>query len=330
MTLKMKRYSYDIVIWLGLVLLRILTEDASTEIMNLIISTSMFYFSYAVIFYSTTYVYDKKIKKIGFIVKPFMFFFVFIIGIAMIRISAGVSEFFFSIKTPFDNEGLGIYRSILFMLFGLVYQVIRTKNQLRFKSNQLEIEKKYAELQFLKYQINPHFFFNTLNNIYGLAYKKDDMAPKLILKLSETMRYVIYETAKDFVDVNAEINFLRNYVELEKLRLTNPQSVKFECDFNYINSKIAPLILLNLVENCFKHGNLSDNDAYLEIRIWKENECLNFSSENSFTKNNKLKVGGVGSENLMKRLKLIYNNNYTYDVNVEDNVYFAFLSIPLN
>jgi two-component system, LytTR family, sensor histidine kinase AlgZ len=185
----------------------------------------------------------------------------------------------------------------------------------------LKNEKIKAELMLLKSQINPHFFFNTLNNLYGLVAKDPLKAQELILKLSDMMRYSIYEGEKDTVALREEIVFLKNYIELHKMRYHKQIIVDFNCEVDE-NRKIVPLLFIILLENSFKHGieNLREN-AYIKMNLTTSQNEICFAIENNYEKAEN--QSGIGLKNLKRRLELIYQNKHELSFSVTESVYQA-------
>lgn len=205
-----------------------------------------------------------------------------------------------------------------FFLLGLgIFWVVR---QLVFMSK-LKNEKMKAELMLLKSQVSPHFFFNTLNNLYGLVAKDPQKAQELILKLSDMMRYSIYEGEKDTVGLREEISFLKNYIELHRMRYHKEISVDFICAVDG-NQKVVPLLFIILLENAFKHGveNLREN-AYIKMNLTTSENEICFTIENNYDKAES--QSGIGLKNLKRRLELIYPNQHELTFSITENVYQA-------
>ncbi|MBK9269971.1 MAG: sensor histidine kinase [Saprospiraceae bacterium] len=169
-----------------------------------------------------------------------------------------------------------------------------------------------TELQFLKNQINPHFLFNTLNNLYALTLKKSDYAPEVVLKLSDMMRYMLYECNEKWVSLSKEIQYIKNYVELERIRLSKQADITVETEGEPEGIYVAPLLFIPFIENSFKHGLKTSLDgAYIKAKFIIRSETVEFIVRNSksqmmpgFAK--KHKVGGIGLTNVRKRLELLY------------------------
>lgn len=197
----------------------------------------------------------------------------------------------------------------------------------------LENEKLNAELNYLKAQINPHFLFNTLHNLNYLAQVKSEQASEVIVKLSNIMRYMIYESNKTHVALGQEINYIRDYLDLESIRLNNSYSLKFNTDNVDSEIRIAPLLLIPLVENAFKHG-VSDrqSDSKIEIYLECDKKSLHFRVINSLKDDQSGKEeegSGFGLKNLKHRLSLSYPDKHTLKTEKKENEFIADLSLTI-
>ena len=193
----------------------------------------------------------------------------------------------------------------------------------------LENEKLIAELAFLKSQINPHFLFNSLNNIYSLTYQKSDKASEAVMKLSEIMRYMLQESNEPTVKLSREIRYLENYIELQKLRFKSKAYIDFIITGDIAEQSIAPLILIAFVENAFKHGDVSDASSPIRIRIEIANNILQFELWNKKSGQNKDETSGIGLNNVRRRLELLYTQRYTLSINEQQLTYYCKLSLDL-
>jgi len=225
---------------------------------------------------------------------------------------------------------------VKFLLVGLVstgYKVTSDWLSLQNEKRELESQNLQSELKFLKSQINPHFFFNTLNNLYALTLKKSDLAPEIVLRLSEMMRYMLYESNEKEVTLDKEIKYVMNYIELEKLR----QGEKFQVNFNLNGQpngkKIAPLMFIPFLENSFKHGlDTQINSGYVNIEMNLNDDSVELDIENSKPATPlpaKEKSGGIGLENVKRRLKLLYPEKHQLDITDEADSYKVNLNIQL-
>ncbi len=196
------------------------------------------------------------------------------------------------------------------------------------KSN-LENENLIAELAFLKSQINPHFLFNSLNNIYSLAYQKSEKTPEAILKLSEIMRYMLYESNEDKVALSDEIRYLENYIELQKLRFKDNIYIKFDINGDPLGLMITPLVLISFVENAFKHGIATDIENPISIVLNLSDGKLLFHVSNIKSSMNKDITGGIGLQNVQRRLSLIYKDRYRLHIDDNNDIYNCELYLNL-
>ena len=195
----------------------------------------------------------------------------------------------------------------------------------------LEMEKQQTEteLNLLKQQINPHFFFNTLNNLYALSITKDERTPEVVLQLSELMRYVIYKGQSKQVALKEEIAYLEDYVQLQKIRIHQKLDFHFEKEIEDPKLQIPPLLFIILVENAFKHGiEPAANAAYLQLKLKASKEGLIFECINSVEEDEVLH-SGIGHKNLRRRLELLFPNRHQLQLQMKDNQYHAILSLKL-
>ena len=194
---------------------------------------------------------------------------------------------------------------------------------------QIKNENAKTELLHLKSQVNPHFFFNTLNNLYGLVGSDAEKAQKLILKLSDMMRYSIYEGEKDLVTLDEEVAYLKNYIELHKMRYRKEINVEFDVQMDG-EIKVMPLLFIILLENAFKHGieNLR-KDAYVHLSMKTKNDKVLFEIENDFDAEQPKEEDGIGLKNLKRRLELVYPKKHTLNSSTKENIYKAKLTLQL-
>jgi two-component system LytT family sensor kinase len=193
----------------------------------------------------------------------------------------------------------------------------------------LENQRLSAELSFLKSQINPHFLFNSLNSIYSLAYQKSDTTPEAILKLSEIMRYMLYECNDNKVELTKELQYLQNYIDLQKIRFGNKAFIDFEVTGEVTNQHIVPLLLISFIENAFKHGIANDALAPIKLKINLEDGHLYFFIQNKKHTHNRDSSGGIGLANVRRRLDLLYPGKYNLDIRDEADTYTCQLSLVL-
>ncbi|RFS14679.1 sensor histidine kinase [Emticicia sp. C21] len=193
----------------------------------------------------------------------------------------------------------------------------------------LVTEKLNAENAFLKNQLNPHFLFNTLNNIYSLALNQSPKTPEAVMKLSELMRYMLYESNQEKVSLETELTYLNNFIELQKIRYSGQTYVDFQVIGDVSSQRIAPLMLIPFVENAFKHGIVQDVNHPLSIQLLANQNNLSFTVKNQLANQNKDKYGGVGLENIKKRLNLIYPKSYHLEIQNDAESYSSELNLIL-
>jgi len=188
-----------------------------------------------------------------------------------------------------------------------------------------------AELAWLKNQINPHFLFNTLNNISSLTQIDADAAQDAIAQLSDLLRYAMYETNKNTVPLGGEVEFMRNYIELMKLRCNEQTSVNYQLSIDSEQVEVAPLLFVSLIENAFKHGVSSGRPSAISIKLEQHQGQLTFICDNTnYPKNDKDRSGsGIGIENTRRRLELMYADRYEWEQTLEDNIYHVMIKLKL-
>lgn len=209
----------------------------------------------------------------------------------------------------------------------LVFKLYNDKQRL----SKLNEQKKTAELTALKNQLNPHFLFNTLNNLYVLALKKSDDTTMVIQKLSEILDYILYKCDEEFVPLENEVSLIENYLALEKIRYGDRAKISFRKNITG-KEKIAPLLLLTFIENAFKHGVKEEiNQAKIEIEISKNDEELNFSIKNSKPKGIEIveEKKSIGLQNIKKQLDLLYPKAYDLMIQNQPNSFSANLKLSI-
>jgi len=234
--------------------------------------------------------------------------------------------------------------SSLFSLIGIVLYVFISSafhlfrewyalKEIEKKAAQAELAKIRAELEALKLQINPHFLFNALNSLYSVSLTDASKTPETILKLSEIMRHMLYKSDVEKTDLGIEIDYITNYLEIQKLRFEGKINIQFGTNNLNLKSQIAPLLFIHYIENCFKHVNYDESGAFIDIKIEQKNESLDFVAQNSIHAD-KLKIhnsiGGIGMENIKKRLIYLYPDKYQLTIKEEQNIFSVNLNLNLN
>lgn len=236
-----------------------------------------------------------------------------------------------SFKTEYSGETFFMGYSMASVFFFGIVRHIYNYTTLKNAAKQLRIEKQEAELNYLKSQTNPHFLFNTLNNIYSLARDKSDLAPESILRLSKILRFMLYETGGAYIAIEQELKIIADYIALEKLRYDDSLRINFNYDIEDMKQALPPLLLIPLVENAFKHGvsetrNLPFVDIHLSVNQRQlifvvKNSAESFSGEQTVKEN-------IGLSNLRRQLQLLYSN---YDLSFKqvESVFTTTLKINL-
>lgn len=227
-----------------------------------------------------------------------------------------------------------IMPSMFYVLIVAIGTIIKTLSE--FYSDQqkkliVESQRTSTELNYLRKQTNPHFLFNSLNSIYSLAHKKSDLVPDAIVTLSEMMRYMLYETDNKTVALEKEIDYIKNYIDLQKLRLNNIENININVHGETKNKFIEPMLLISFIENAFKYGTDYKGTAYVKIVIRIENDNLSFLAENRIENNKKdPENSGIGLTNIQNRLNLLYPNAHELDIQANEQFYRVLLNIQLD
>jgi hypothetical protein len=227
-------------------------------------------------------------------------------------------------------EKYGIWRYMLDNIYfgavciGVGISAFLLDNQVTNQRKQAELlqQNREAELLFLRSQVNPHFLFNTLNNIYSLVYEQSPKAPNAMLQLSELMRYILYEK-KELVSVSREWSYIENFITLQKLRFDHELQSNIAVNGNTDQQWIPPYLLIPFIENAFKHGDFR-NDP-LNIRLNVSSARMDFEISNKISTRNKDESGGIGMDNVKRRLELLYPGKHALTCKTEDGYYIAHL-----
>ncbi len=272
-----------------------------------------------VVFYTLLY-YFFQTEKIKFrATNPTLKYLFFGISIPLlvygIQVTTGTDGFF--------TNAIRIFLTIeiAYLIFYWVYKYRRGIQQL--KSDKLE-----AELMLLKNQINPHFFFNTLNNLYSLIKKDADAAQDYVLKLSDLMRFTIYDSGKESVMLKDEVSYLINFIDLQTARYHKEIDLNFEKTIKNSDASVAPLLFINLLENAFKHGvEKATDNAYVHVKLIEDDTKISFTVKNNYDAEDTSENEGIGLKNLKDRLNLLYPNSHKLCNSMEENIYTTTLEI---
>lgn len=219
-------------------------------------------------------------------------------------------------------------------LLNLWYKIEHENLQLEKRNMEIELKLKEAELKLLKAQIHPHFLFNTLNNLYGLVLAGSKNAPDIVLKISSLLDYMLYQSSKALVNLQDEIQYIKDYIELEKLRYSKLE-VRFAEKGQFMGQTIAPMLLQPFVENAFKHGISKDSDKqWLEISIIYSNNVIEFSVKNPKVDDTSYEQSdvseGIGLKNVQKRLDILYQGQHTLETIQDNDSFRVDLKLALN
>lgn len=328
--------------WLALFVVLMLADLRGSDytVGTVIASRSLDLFFYAIVVYiSLLYLFPTYLKK-----GKYWQYLLLLLGLSLmvtpIKLAlkfilfAGNAELQADILTHMD---LYLYSMILALVLSTIGKIMVdwiTENR---KKVTAENESMQSELRFLKSQINPHFLFNTLNSLYALTLKKDDKAPDIVIKLSEMMRYMLYECNEPRVPLHKEINYLKNYLDLERLRQRKGIEIKLDVTGNVSDQTVAPLLLIPFLENSFKHGvNANIKDGFVYANLTVNERSLHFELENSKGSVMPTQVhgtrpsGGIGLVNVRRRLELLYPEAYALYVSETPNTYTVRFDLDLS
>lgn len=332
------RYVYHSLSWLVLFIILFYIGDKSQGVVFTLINESISIFFYAIVVYlNLKYLIPKYLANNHF----FTWLGLLVLAAVLVTPLKAMVLYFRFEGLPAAQQQLANTMHLQFLVTFMVagastlgkittdwVRHIRIKQELQTKN----IE---SELRFLKSQVNPHFLFNTLNNIYALSLKKSDKAPETVLKLSELMRYMLYECNEERVLLANEVKYVENYIALESLRQGHNIDINLDVVGDVHTQKIAPLMFTPFLENAFKHGvNNAITGGFINITLMVEDEEVNFQIENS--KANTMptarhpRSGGIGLKNLKRRLELVYPDKYELNIEDQPNVYIVHLSIQLD
>jgi hypothetical protein len=226
-----------------------------------------------------------------------------------------------------------ISTSVFLVFFSLGLRVLERQSEMEKMQKETEKERLNSELAFLKNQISPHFFFNTLNNIYSLISINAEDSQKAVLKLSKLMRYLLYESEQGNTKLGSEIDFMINYIDLMKLRMSEKVTLKVSFPDSYEDKNIPPLLFVPFVENCFKHGISYRDKSFIDITMKIKGNTLSFICINSVPKLKREKEemhSGIGLENVKKRLDLLFPGKYDLAINSSEQEFEVRLMINLS
>jgi two-component system, LytTR family, sensor kinase len=247
----------------------------------------------------------------------------------------GITESYTSFNTNLHSAYF--FSTLLFVVFTTFLKLIKdwvSLQDVNLKLIKIEQQKLEAELKTLKSQLNPHFLFNSLNNIYSLSLIKSDKVPDLILKLSDLMRHIIYESKENYISLEKELDFVNNFIDLQRIRTSDKTKINYLIHGKIPAAKIAPLIFEPFIDNAFKHGLPgSVNSDFINITFnFEKNGWLRFTLENNYEEsyNYKKSNSGIGLQNVKQRLKLLYpQNEFNLSIDKKDHIHLISLELKL-
>jgi two-component system LytT family sensor kinase len=335
-----RRWLYHTLFWFGYYCL--------TMILYLSIGAILSFHSYVIFFISLIFQAAFAYLNIYILIPRLLFakkYFIYALALLFTIVACSAIDLFIEILLSrfapraaghpaiFTIRNLSIASIQEVYLVGLTTGFKFLKDSILNQQWQKEKEKHYleTELKFLKSQIQPHFFFNTLNNIYSLTLKKSEQAPEVVLKLSDLMSYMLYESNAPWVPLAKEIDYLHNYLDVEQLRFGRRLSVSFNMEGSIAEANIPPMILILFIENSFKHGVKNNiSKIHISISLLVEKGYLFFRVENPASEEEFImEKNGIGLKNARRRLDLLFGNDYTLDIHEKDRTFIVSLKIPV-
>ncbi len=280
-----------------------------------------------VVFYTVYYVIPKFLRLRR---KWYVFPFVILLAVALssVRLPVEIAYWKYLVKMPasqlqFQYEWIWatLKITVIISIYAMLIRFSIDWFEAQKYKDELIKERQAGEIALLRSQVNPHFLFNTLNNIYSLVYNKSDEAPEAVMKLSSIMRYMLYDSNTDIVAVNKEVEYLNSFIELQQLRITQKGFVKIKVNGSMENRNIAPMLLIPFVENAFKHGDKNHCPGII-INLNLEPDRLVFTVENHLKTNNHVpseESGGFGLGNIKRRLGLLYPEKHELTINKSED-----------
>lgn len=336
-TVLQKRWLTHLLFWLGLFVLFTVLASLNT---GKIRPHAITYFATLPSQMAAAYLLNYYlIPQLLYKKKYFLFIALLLVSIYVLSALGRISVVYIAepfVRTNFEQESLAEIFSDTAYLFSVYFtstfvyafvmmlvKTVKTRFEERHKIQMLQKEKTTNELKFLKAQIQPHFLFNTLNNLYALTLAKSDLAPEIVLKLSELLDFILYQSDEPTISINKEIELIKGFIDLESLRYGDKLDLVFEHNVDNSNTQIAPLVLLPIIENAFKHGSSGNPDtAKIHIMLSVINKVLNFEVHNNKPKIHLKGVdpnkSGIGTINLKRQLELNYPNKNR--LKVEDSL----------
>jgi len=323
--------------WLMIIVILVIADFSNTGwpmVLYKVLIDVTFYI--VIIYFNLLYLIPKYLSNKQFI----LYCILMIVSVLVLTPIKIMIQFFLFNESPdfqlyvIKNQSIFFLNMFLITASSSLYSIISDWVIHQREKIELESQTMQSELNFLRSQINPHFLFNTLNNLYALTLKKSDAAPEIVLKLSEMMRYMLYECNEKKVLLSKEVAYLQNYLDLERIRQRKNVDIKLSIEGHILQQRIAPLIFVPFVENSFKHGLNSQIDhGFVHIELKVEENSLDFKIKNSkapiVPRINHSKSGGIGLVNVRRRLNLLYPDQYKIKIWNDPNTYTVKLTLSL-
>lgn len=305
--------------------------------LDLLLVTAVYVFSHAMMYYISQYVLTAFSFKKG---KPWLFFLGYVLlAVLLSFVMYGAIYLILGDQMPlyFGKEFLTIFSVFLISNLFMGGVLIGVKSMIdRSRQQKLEKERKQesllSELSYLKAQVNPHFLFNTINSVYVLIKMNPDKAADMLIKLSDLLRSQLYDFSRDKITIEEEINYLENYIELEKLRRAHRVEVNFEKEGSLKGFSLPPLLMIPFLENCFKHlSSNTDKPNQVKINMAKDKHKLKVEFSNTFDKQSvPKKEGGIGLANVKRRLTLLFPDKHHLEINRMNELFIVNLELDLS
>lgn len=335
-----RREVYHVLMWIFYIVTITVTYGDDLGYVNTFINQTIRCSFYAiVVYFNLYYLIPKYLNQTNFLFYSILLLLAVFVVSPISSFCQYLFLYLFDDRTMMQKEVLDTQSAQFFLTFMLagsstLVKIITDWQRSQRVSAELQKQTMKSEIRFLKSQINPHFLFNTLNSLYALTLKKSDKAPEIVLKLSEMMRYMLYECNEKKVPLENEIKYLQNYLDLERLRQGNKIEIIFDIEGEVKDQRIAPLMFIPFLENSFKHGvNHSINNGYVKFGLKVQEKEVDVSISNSKpstpTAQYGKRVGGIGLTNIKRRLELLYGGHYELDIDDQPDEYNVHLKIEL-
>ncbi len=333
-----RRLVYHAIFWAIFLFILVSMDNKELGLLrSIFVETINIFFFAAIVYFNLLFLIPRYLND-----KNFLFYCLFLVFSVIVLTPIKIIVLYFLLHYfPEMQNSLIVNQTTIFLVAFIIagsstiLKIISDWIRYQRDRRELQTQTMQSELKFLKSQINPHFLFNTLNNLYALTLKKSDKAPEIVIKLSEMMRYMLYECNEKRVLLSKEVSYIRNYLDLERLRQAKNFEINFEVKGHVNDQKIAPLMFIPFLENSFKHGlNNQISQGFVTIKMDVGERNIDFFIENS--KAEKLpalehrRSGGIGLVNVRRRLNLLYPNHYNLDIRDKPKTYAVTLKLELD